>query len=68
MTYILYNNLFVTSKSLVDSVDVICYREFSFLPLQGLHERFTDVVIASGSSGSVTGLAIANYLTGSKLR
>ncbi|XP_030838186.1 bifunctional D-cysteine desulfhydrase/1-aminocyclopropane-1-carboxylate deaminase, mitochondrial [Strongylocentrotus purpuratus] len=42
-----------------------CFRE---LMGQGLLDRFTDIVIAAGSSGSVTGLAIANYLTGSKLK
>ncbi|XP_072180400.1 uncharacterized protein [Diadema setosum] len=42
-----------------------CFRE---LMSQGLHDRFTDVVIAAGSSGSVAGLAIGNHLTGGKLK
>ena len=36
--------------------------------LQGVHENFDDVVIAVGSGGSAGGLAIANYLTGSKIK
>jgi len=31
-------------------------------------EQFDDLVIATGSGGTGTGLAVANYLTGSKLR
>ena len=38
------------------------------LLLQGLHDQFDDVVVAIGSGGTLCGLAIANYLTGSKLK
>ena len=31
-------------------------------------EQFDDLVIATGSGGTGIGLAVANYLTGSKLR
>lgn len=41
------------------------YRE---LMDQGLHQDFDDVVVAVGSGGTLCGLAIANYLAGSKLR
>ncbi len=39
----------------------------SFL-LQGLFDNFDDIVLAAGSAGTAAGLAIANYLTGSKVR
>ncbi|XP_041460737.1 bifunctional D-cysteine desulfhydrase/1-aminocyclopropane-1-carboxylate deaminase, mitochondrial-like [Lytechinus variegatus] len=43
-----------------------CFHE---LMGEGLFESgFTDIVIAGGSGGSVIGLGIANYLTGSKLK
>ena len=35
---------------------------------QGLHQQFDDVVMAIGSGGTLAGMAIANYLTGSKIR
>ena len=35
---------------------------------QGVAENFDDLVVAVGSGGTVFGLALANYLTGSKLR
>lgn len=42
---------------------------YGILPsLQGVQEDFDDVVIAVGSGGSAAGLAIANHLTGSKLK
>ncbi len=37
-------------------------------PTQGLFDRFDDVVLAAGSAGTAAGLAIANYLTGSKVK
>lgn len=41
---------------------------FEELLSQGLHENFDDIVFACGSGGTAGGLAIANYLTGSKVR
>ncbi|XP_041483272.1 putative D-cysteine desulfhydrase 1, mitochondrial [Lytechinus variegatus] len=41
---------------------------FNELMKQGLHEKFTDIVVASGSTGTVTGLAIGNHLTGNKVK
>ncbi|XP_038050468.1 bifunctional D-cysteine desulfhydrase/1-aminocyclopropane-1-carboxylate deaminase, mitochondrial-like isoform X2 [Patiria miniata] len=41
---------------------------FDELQRQGVTEKFTDIVIACGSNGSTLGLALANYLTGSKLK
>ena len=35
---------------------------------QGLWERFSDLVVCSGSGGTSSALAIANYLTGSKIK
>ena len=35
---------------------------------QNLLENFDDIVIIVGSGGSAAGIAIANYLTGSKLK
>lgn len=35
---------------------------------QKVQNSFDDIVIACGSGGSSTGLAIANYLTGSRVR
>ncbi|XP_071491542.1 uncharacterized protein [Diadema antillarum] len=42
-----------------------CFEE---LIQQDVQDRFTDIVITTGSSGSLAGLAIGNYLTGSKLK
>ena len=36
--------------------------------LKGLHDHFDDIVVTSGTGGTTAGIAIANYLTGSKLR
>ena len=36
--------------------------------LQGELDSFDDIVTGVGSGGTVAGLAIANYLTGSKLK
>ena len=36
--------------------------------MQGLLEKFDDLVMAIGSGGTAYGLAVANYLTGSKLK
>lgn len=36
--------------------------------IQGLHEKFDDIVMAIGSGGTACGLAVANYLTGSRLK
>ena len=36
--------------------------------LQGLFSDFDDIVLATSSGGTFAGLAIANYLTGEKLR
>lgn len=41
---------------------------FQELMDQGLHSNFDDVVVATGSGGTLAGLAIANYLTGKKVR
>ena len=35
---------------------------------QGLWERFSDLVVCSGSGGTSSALAIANYLTGSMIK
>ena len=35
---------------------------------QDLYENFDDVVVATGSGGTISGLAVANYLTGSRIR
>ncbi|XP_033111310.1 bifunctional D-cysteine desulfhydrase/1-aminocyclopropane-1-carboxylate deaminase, mitochondrial-like [Anneissia japonica] len=35
---------------------------------QGILERFDDLAVAVGSGGTATGLAVANYLTGSHLK
>ena len=39
-----------------------------FCMFQNLLENFDDIVITVGSGGSAAGIAIANYLTGSKLK
>ena len=39
-----------------------------FLIFQNLLEDVDDIVITVGSGGSAAGIAIANYLTGSKLK
>lgn len=49
-------------------VGQMCNFTDNSLCFQGLHEQFDDVVVAVGSGGSLCGLALANYLTGSKLR
>ena len=35
---------------------------------QNLLENFDDIVMTAGSGGTAAGIAIANYLTGSKLK
>ena len=35
---------------------------------QNLLEDFDDIVLTAGTAGSASGIAIANYLTGSKLK
>lgn len=47
---------------------------FAFISLyeelisQGLHEKFDDIVVTVATGGTSLGLAVANFLTGSKLR
>lgn len=41
---------------------------FDELVQQGVLHDYDDIVFACGSGGTAGGLAIANYLTGSKLR
>lgn len=41
---------------------------FDELVHQGVLENFDDIVLACGSGETATGLAVANYLMGSKLR
>ena len=41
---------------------------FFLLSLQNVPERFTDIVIAMGTCGNAAGIAIGNYLTGSKVK
>ena len=36
--------------------------------MQGVLDNFDDIVVAIGSGGTTCGLALANYLTGSKLK
>ena len=35
---------------------------------EGALENFDDIVVATGSGGTICGLAIANYLTGLKIK
>ena len=35
---------------------------------EGALDSFDDIVVATGSGGTVCGLAIANYLTGLKVK
>jgi len=41
---------------------------FQELIKQGIFSNYDDVVVATGSGGTLAGLAIANYLTGERLR
>ena len=41
---------------------------FRELMAEGALERFDDVVVATGSGGTICGLAVANYLTGLKVK
>jgi hypoxanthine phosphoribosyltransferase len=36
--------------------------------MQGVMDNFDDIVVAIGSGGTACGLALANHLTGSKLK
>ena len=36
--------------------------------LQGVLEHFDDIVLSVGSGGTMCGITIGNYLTGSKVR
>lgn len=38
------------------------------LPTQGVLKNYDDIVTAAGTGGTACGLAIGNYLTGSKVR
>lgn len=40
----------------------------SYKIYQGVCENFDDLIFATGSGGTAAGMAIGNYLTGSKLR
>lgn len=52
-----------------DEVGVWGYIEtFAEVVQQGAGEQFTDVVVAVGSGGTASGLAIGNYLAGSPVR
>lgn len=42
--------------------------QLTMFVMQGVLERFTDIVVTVGSGGTASGLAIGNYLTGSKLK
>ena len=39
-----------------------------FTLMQGVLENFSDIFLAAGSTGTACGLAVANYLTGSKVK
>ena len=41
---------------------------FQELMDDGVLEKFDDIVVAVGAGGTISGLAIANYLTGSKVK
>ena len=45
-----------------------CNNLLELYMFQGLLERFDDVVVAIGSGGTACGLAVANQLTGAKLK
>lgn len=52
-----------------DPVGLFGYIEcFAEMVQQGVPERFTDVVVPVGSGGTASGLAIGNYLAGSRVR
>ena len=35
---------------------------------EGVPSKFDDIVVATGSGGTICGLAVANYLSGSRIR
>ena len=41
---------------------------YLFAPLQGIPNEYDDVFMAVGSGGTASGIAIGNYLTGSKMK
>ena len=41
---------------------------FRELQEQGALEQFTDIAVATGSGGTICGIAVANYLTGSRVK
>ena len=41
---------------------------FQELVTQGVLENFDDIVVATGSGGTICGLAVGNYLTGMKVK
>ncbi|XP_072019740.1 uncharacterized protein [Amphiura filiformis] len=45
-----------------------CIEGFRELMDQGLFDKYSDIAVGVGSAGNVAGLAIGNYLTGSKVR
>ena len=65
----LENVLIVTTTPAVCSLWSFVVNCIAFFPLnQGVLENIDDIVVCSGTGGTATGLGVANYLTGSKLK
>ena len=47
---------------------LLCYFDRKFYLFQGILDNFDDIFVASGSGGTIGGLALANYLNGSPLK
>ncbi len=58
----------VLSKSVKSPCIVFLLSAVYYNIVQGVTEKFDDVVVAVGSGGTACGLALGNYLTGSKLK
>ena len=46
----------------------VILRGFRLFFIQKVLDNFDDIVVTVGSGGTASGIAIANYLTGSKLK
>ena len=52
-----------------DSIGIWGFIEaFRELMDEGVLDNFDDIVVATGSGGTICGLAVANYLTGLKVK
>lgn len=58
-------------REMMEQVSEVLFAPHTTLSLylvQGVTDNFTDLVVSIGSGGTIAGLAVGNYLTGSKIK